>query len=87
MNQAAREYKSPLLESPWRYYDEQHVKWHSADEDVQEMYRYTQENSRLLKGKGSSLVRADIEEIRRAAGENAWSDIKQGAADPVPAEA
>ena len=87
MNQAAREFHSPLLESPWRYYDEQHIKWHHADEDVQELYRYTQEGSRLLEGKGSGLVRADIEEIRKAAGEKPWSEIKSGAADPAPVEA
>jgi hypothetical protein len=87
MNQAARDYSSPLLESPWRNFDEQHVKWNYEDEEVQAMYRYTQENSRLLKDKGSTLVRADIEEIRRAAGEKAWSDIESGTAEPVPAEA
>jgi len=87
MNQAAREFHSPLLEAPWRYYDEQHVKWHHQDEDVQELYRYTQENSRLLKGKGSGLVRADIDEIRRAAGEKPWSEIKSGAPEATPVEA
>ena len=89
MNQAARDYNSPLVQSPWRNFDEQHIKWNHEDEDVQAMYRYTQENSRLLKDKGASLVRADIEEIRRAAGEKAWADVKieTGAAEPVPAEA
>ncbi len=87
MNQAAREFTSPLLESPWRNIDEQHIKWHYEEQDVQDLYRYTQESSRLLEGKGSGLVRSDIEEIRRAAGERPWSEIELGVKAPTPAEA
>ncbi len=74
MNTASREFSSPLLEAPWRYIDEQTVKWHSDDEDVQSLYRYTQEQSRLIAGEGSGLVRADLERIRRDAGEP-WSEL------------
>jgi hypothetical protein len=39
------------------------------------MYRYTQERSRLLNDQGSGLVRADIERIRREAGEPTWAEV------------
>ena len=75
MNAAAREFASPLLEAPWRYLDEQTVKWGWQRDDVQALYRYTQENSRLLADRGSALVRKDIDAIRCAAGERPWSEV------------
>ncbi len=73
MNRAARAYDSPLLRPPWRYVDEQTVKYHYQDPEVDALYRYTQETSRLLRDRGASLVRGDIERIRTEAGERPWS--------------
>lgn len=75
LNAKARNYSSPLLESPWRHFDDASVKFGYQDPDVDAMYKYTQEHSRLLKGQGSTLVRADIERIRREAGEATWEEI------------
>jgi len=86
MNAAARSYSSPLFEEPWRSIDERTVKFHHRDDDVQALYRYSQEHSRLLPGRGASLRRGDIEEIRREAGERAWSDVTAaGAREEVTA--
>jgi hypothetical protein len=83
MNEYARSLHSPLFELPWRAYDEATVKYDYADPDVDAMYRYSQEHSRLLKDRGSSLRRADIEAIRSEAGERPWSDVVAGAPEEV----
>ena len=75
MNERARTFRSPLLEQPWRYIDEQWVKWNYEDPEVDALDRYAQEHSRLLHGRGSTLVRKDIDAIRRAAGERPWSEV------------
>ncbi len=73
INARARAYDSPLLRSPWRNVDEATVKWHWQDPDVDALYRYEQERSRLLRDRGASLRRADIDRIRQEAGERPWS--------------
>jgi hypothetical protein len=73
MNQAAREYRSPLLEEPWRNLDDSAVKWTWQEPSTGDLYRYVQEGSRLIEGRGAGLLRKDIGEIREAAGEPAWS--------------
>jgi hypothetical protein len=85
LNERARAFRSPLLEAPWRHIDEQTIKWHHAEPEVDALYRYTQEGSRLLRDRGSSLVRADIDRIRREAGERPWNEVTVEA--PEPAEA
>jgi hypothetical protein len=75
MNAAAREFISPLLEAPWRNLDDPSVKHHWREPAVDHLYRYTQEHSRLLRDRGSALVRADIERIRAEAGEQPWSEV------------
>ena len=50
------------------------MKYGYEDPDVDAMYRYTQEHSRLLKDRGSALVRADIDRIRTEAGESTWAE-------------
>jgi hypothetical protein len=75
MNRAAGEFSSPLLQAPWRNIDDATVKYHWQDPEVDRLYRYTQESSRLLTGRGASLVRADIDRIRAEAGERPWSRI------------
>ena len=83
LNAAARDFASPLLDAPWRHFDEATVKWHWQDPEVDAMYRYTQERSRLLQGRGAALKRADIDQVRREAGERPWSEVS--AAGKVPA--
>jgi hypothetical protein len=83
MNDYARAFKSPLFELPWRAYDEATVKYQYADPDVDAMYQYAQEQSRLLSGRGSSLRRADIDAVRSAAGERPWSEVTPGAVEEV----
>ncbi|CAB4927064.1 MAG: hypothetical protein F2840_00120 [Actinobacteria bacterium] len=74
LNAKARSYTSPLLAAPWRNFDDASVKYGYQDPDVDAMYRYTQEYSRLLKGRGSVIVRADIDRIRKEAGESTWAE-------------
>jgi len=74
VNAAARAFSSPLLSEPWTSLDDEWVKWNHRDPEVDAMYRYTQEHSRLIAGQGSSIGRADIDRIRRTAGERAWGD-------------
>ena len=75
LNAKARAYTSPLLQAPWRNFDDASVKFGYGDPDVDAMYRYTQETSRLLRDRGSTLVRADIERIRKEAGEPTWAEV------------
>ena len=75
LNAAARAFSSPLIDGPWRNFDWQTVKWHYGDGEVDAMYRYTQETSRLLRDRGASLVRDDLDEIRRSAGERPWHEV------------
>jgi hypothetical protein len=75
MNRAAREYASPLLEPPWRNIDDATVKYRWEHPEVDALYRYTQERSRLLHGRGSALVRADLDRVRAEAGERPWSAV------------
>jgi len=79
LNAAARSASSPLFEAPWRHLDEATVKWRFDDPEVDGMYRYAQERSRLLAGRGASLRRADIDAIRTEAGERPWSAVSAGA--------
>ncbi|MCW2993378.1 MAG: hypothetical protein JWQ18_873 [Conexibacter sp.] len=85
MNAAARSYSSPLLEAPWRHIDERTVKFHWQEPEVDGLYRYAQEGSRLLAGRGSALRRADIDAVRREAGERPWSEVTAGAREEVSA--
>ena len=77
MNARARSYTSPLLEAPWRNFDDASVKFGYRDPDVEAMYRYTQETSRLLRDQGSAIVRTDIDRIRRDAGESTWTQAAE----------
>jgi len=76
MNRAAKDYDSPLLREPWRNLDDAAVKWSWEKPETNALYNYVQENSRLIQGRGAGLLRADIEAIREAAGEPAWSAVK-----------
>jgi len=74
MNGRAREFRSKFTDG-WRYFDENTIKWHHGDPEIDAMYRYTQEGSRNLAGRGSSVVRSDVDAARSAAGERPWSEV------------
>jgi hypothetical protein len=74
MNARAQAFETKFTDG-WRLFDENTVKWHHTDPEIDAMYRYTQENSRNLRDRGSSLVRADVDQARREAGERPWSDV------------
>ncbi len=75
LNSTARAYTSPLLKEPWRNFDDASVKFGYRDPDVNAMYRHTQEQSRLLRDAGAGVVRADIDRLRKQAGESAWPEM------------
>lgn len=83
LNARAKAFESPLVDGPWRNFDWSTVKWHHDDPEVDAMYRHTQERSRLLRDRGSSLVRADLDAIRRDAGERPWSEVGTGVPESV----
>lgn len=83
MNRAAREWSSPLLEEPWRNLDDAAVKWSWQDPATDEMYRYAQEGSRLIEGRGSGLLRADLDRIRKEAGEPTWAELTDSVGAPA----
>jgi hypothetical protein len=76
LNEMARSFKSPVVQPPWSGCDDEWVKWHWQDQTVDDLYKWSQENSRLLRGSGSTLRRDDIAAIRRLAGESAWTDFE-----------
>jgi hypothetical protein len=80
LNAAARDFRSPLFEAPWRHFDEQWVKWHWREPEVDAAYRYGQERSRLLRDGGAALRREDLDRIRREAGERPWGEVSAEAA-------
>jgi hypothetical protein len=65
-NRLAREIRPPVLEPKFRHLCETWVKFHAGTPAADELYVLEQSHSRLLKGKGSLLKRADVEKIRAA---------------------
>jgi hypothetical protein len=56
---------NPLaVQDPYRFLDDRWLKDHPNDPRAQELYRDTQQRSRLLTGKGTGLTQADIEALR-----------------------
>jgi len=78
LNAAARSFSSPLHTEPWVRYDEQWVKWHSGTSEADDLYRYIQQDSRLLSGAGAGLRRDDITKRRTESGLAGWSDSEGG---------
>ena len=64
-NKAAAEFRPVLAQEPYRYLDDEWVKYHWRSGQADELYRQTQQNSRNLAGRGAGLRRADIEALRR----------------------
>jgi hypothetical protein len=75
MNARARDFKPRTLQEPWVNYDDTWVQHHWDTEEAGQLYRWTQEKSRLLKARGAGLLRKDIDAIRKAAGEPTWSEF------------
>ena len=65
-NRLAREMRPPALDPKFRHLCETWVKYHAGEPLADELYKVEQSSSRLLKGKGSTLRRADIEKLRAA---------------------
>ena len=72
-NRLSRETRPPVLEPKFRHLCETWVKYHAGTPEPTSSIVSNRANSRLLKGKGSRLKRADVEKLRttstvRAAG-------------------
>jgi hypothetical protein len=75
LNARALSFRPKATQEPWVYLDDQWVKYHWRDGEVEELYRHTQESSRMLRGAGSGLVRADIRYLREKAGDPPWTAV------------
>lgn len=63
-NRLSRENLPPVVDPKYRHLCETWVKYHAGTPLADDLYRLEQSRSRLLKGKGSRLKRADVEKIR-----------------------
>lgn len=63
-NRLAREHRPTMQREPYRWLDDEWVKFHHGEPLADELYRKAQERSRNLRGRGAGLKRADIERIR-----------------------
>lgn len=63
-NHQAATFRPAVLQEPYRFLDDEWVKYHWASERADSLYRLSQRTSRHLAGQGSSLRRADIEALR-----------------------
>lgn len=79
MNRRAAEFHSKATDE-WLHLDEAVVRFGWRDAEVDAMYKHAQSSSRLLRDRGASLRRADLERIRAEAGERPWADVSAGAA-------
>ena len=75
MNRLARHFTPHMAQRPWVYFDDQWVKYNWNTPEADEMYRFTQQTSRLLSGKGASLRRSDIASLRAASGDTRWESV------------
>lgn len=67
-NQLARETRPPALGEKYLHLCETWGKYNAGTDLADELYKLAQGTSRLLKGKGASLKRADIEKLRKTGG-------------------
>ena len=66
-NKAAAGFRPATTQEPYRYLDDEWIKYHWRSEQADELYRQAQQHSRNLAGRGAGLRRADIEALRRVA--------------------
>jgi hypothetical protein len=64
-NKLAREIRPHAVDPKYRHLCETWVKYNSGTPLADELYKLGQSQSRLLKGKGSALRRADVEKLRK----------------------
>jgi hypothetical protein len=62
-NRRAREFRPGVMQEPYRFLDEEWVKWNYADPRADELYRRGQANSRNLCDRGAGLRRADLPSV------------------------
>jgi hypothetical protein len=64
-NKEAANFRPKITQEPYRYLDEEWVKYHWRSGEADDLYRQSQQHSRSLAGRGAGLRRADIEALRR----------------------
>ena len=64
-NRSVREFTPTACNREYRYVDDYWMKYHGSEKVANDLYLFTQRNSRRLKGKGSGIKRADIEQLRK----------------------
>jgi hypothetical protein len=67
-NKLSRDVRPPAVDPKYRHLCETWMKYHSGTPLADEFYKLEQRKSRVLKGKGSTLRRADIEILRGSSG-------------------
>jgi hypothetical protein len=65
-NTAAAAFTPTICQEPYRFLDDAWVRGHAGTPLADELYRIEQERSPSLKGRGSTVTRADVDEIRSA---------------------
>jgi len=63
-NKLAADFRPSVLDAPYRYLDDEWIKYHWQESRADELYRRSQAASRNLAGKGAGLRRADITTLR-----------------------
>jgi hypothetical protein len=64
-NKLAADFRPSVVEEPYRFLDDEWVKYHWRESQADELYRRTQAQSRNLAGKGAGLRRSDISTLRQ----------------------
>jgi hypothetical protein len=64
LNEATRSFTPKVYSDRLRYLDDAWVKYNYDSELADELYGIDQEQSRLLRGKGAGLHRADVDALR-----------------------
>ena len=67
-NRLSREFVPRACQEPYRFLCGDWVKYHYDSPLADELFGFEQDNSRLLKGKGASLSRAEVEALREREG-------------------
>lgn len=66
-NAAARDFTPTICTKPYRFLDDAWVQTHHGTELADELYRVDQRGSRHLEGRGSSVTREEISQLRASA--------------------
>lgn len=64
VNAAAREFTPKASTEPFKFFDDQWIKYNFDRPEADELYQHAQRESRKLSGKGAGLTASDIKEIR-----------------------